>query len=115
MLHLRPVRPQAPITLHAMNPSWRSVSLGSQALAATHDPNALVDLLRRHPYHLDTLLNLFYIYTHTSNFTAADSFLQRMLFVLESAFHPWFDVTSGTCRLEYSLEENKTIFQVLFR
>ena len=86
-----------------------------EALAATHDPNALVDLLRRHPYHLDTLLNLFYIYTHTSNFTAADSFLQRMLFVLESAFHPWFDVTSGTCRLEYSLEENKTIFQVLFR
>ncbi|QDZ23881.1 transcription factor 25-like protein [Chloropicon primus] len=94
---------------------YRDLQRKFDAIAATHDPNNLVEFLRKNPYHLDTLLSLFYIYSHTGDFATADSFLERCIFCLESAFHPWFDVTKGSLRLSYKVEENQMMFQVLFR
>ena len=78
-----------------------------QVVSSTFDPNSLVQFLRENQYHLDTLLSLFYVYTHAGDFATADNFLNRCIFVLESAFHPWFDLTSGNCRLSYKVEENQ--------
>ena len=83
--------------------------------AATFEPRVLMEFLRTNQYHLDTLLNLFYIYTHTGDFTTADLLLQRCIYALEYSFHPWFDVKSPLVRLEYNHETNQILFQVLFR
>lgn len=80
----------------------------------SYDPNSLVEFLRHNFYHLDTLLNLFYVYTHMGDYTTADMLLQRCIYALESAFHPWFDITAGNCRLSYGVEANQIIFKVLF-
>ena len=44
----------------------------------------------------------------------ASSLLKRVLFVLETAFHPSFDLESGTCRLRYSNPTNRSIHRALF-
>ena len=93
----------------------RHVQEQFEAVAATFQPQQLVDFLHRHPFHLDTLMNLSYIHLHSGDYTTADALIQRCIFVLESAFHPWFDVTSGTCRLEFAEDENQIFFKVISR
>ena len=42
---------------------YMSVQALFAAMAATHDPQNIVDILRQHPYHLDSLLQMSEIYT----------------------------------------------------
>ncbi|CEI97803.1 hypothetical protein RMCBS344292_11928 [Rhizopus microsporus] len=82
---------------------------------ATHNPEALIFLVRRHPYHVDTLLQLSEIAKHSGDWVAAGDFIERALYACERALHPQFALGSGTVRLSYQRSENRSFFLAIFR
>lgn len=72
----------------------------------------------------ETILNDIYscfilsaMFSYSHNYcTATEECLARALYCLEMAWHPSFDVASGSsCRLDYQVEENRPLFVALFR
>ena len=45
----------------------------------------------------------------------ADEILERCLYALEMAWHPWFNPAGGNCRLDFEVEANRPLFTALFR
>ena len=46
----------------------------------------------------------------------ADELLERSLYALEMAWHPWFNpITNPDCRLKYEEECNRPFFHALFK
>lgn len=86
----------------------------------TGDPNALAGLLRRFPYHVDTLLQLHDAFQMTEEKDAALDLLERILYRFESSWIPSFDIISSTLssssssspsspsRLPYEHPENRS-------
>lgn len=62
----------------------------------TGDPNALAALLRRFPYHIDTLLQLHDAFQMTEEKDAALELLERILYRFETSWSPSFDVLSSS-------------------
>jgi len=94
------------------------------AMAATHDPQNIADILHQHPYHLDTLLQMSEIYSQMGEQQQAADMLERAIYCLESACHPAFLAglggaaeggAGGTSRLAYESEQNKVFYHALFR
>ena len=93
------------------------------AMAATHDPQNLVDVLHQHPYQLDTLLQMSQIYAQMGEQQQAADMLERAVFCLELASHPAFiaglggaaEGGGGGTRLDYALVENQVYFHAMFR
>jgi hypothetical protein len=78
----------------------------------TGDPNSLAALMRVHPYHTDTLLQLHDAFQMTDEKDAALDLLERMIYRFESSFHSKFDVFSpdaaSSIRLLYQEPENRS-------
>eukprot|EP00298_Acanthocystis_sp_HF-20_P002808 c13198_g1_i1.p1 GENE.c13198_g1_i1~~c13198_g1_i1.p1 ORF type:complete len:487 (-),score=182.90 c13198_g1_i1:22-1302(-) len=81
---------------------------------ASHEPQLLVNLLSSCPYHVDTLLQLSEVARHSGDAEAAFDFIQMAIHGLENSFHPEFDLGSGTCRVPFAIEENRSLFRALF-
>ncbi|KAL8195116.1 UNVERIFIED_CONTAM: Transcription factor 25, partial [Gekko kuhli] len=79
------------------------------------DPNNLVLLLQVNPYHVDSLLQLSDVCRMQEDQEMARDLVERALYTLESAFHPMFSLTSGTCRLDYRRPENRAFCLALFK
>eukprot|EP01119_Soliformovum_irregulare_P017026 TRINITY_DN5014_c0_g2_i1.p1 TRINITY_DN5014_c0_g2~~TRINITY_DN5014_c0_g2_i1.p1 ORF type:complete len:470 (-),score=112.36 TRINITY_DN5014_c0_g2_i1:36-1445(-) len=79
------------------------------------DPSSFQTLLAVNPYHVDSLLQLSEVCKQTGQFETAMDFLERCVYAFECSWHPMFNPVSGTCRLDYRIEENKTFFLVLFK
>ncbi|KAI7884602.1 DUF654-domain-containing protein [Lichtheimia hyalospora FSU 10163] len=82
---------------------------------AMHDPNALMALLARHPYHIDCLLQVSEMAKQSGDWSVAGDFVERALYACERAFHPHFAFSSGTARLSYQRSENRSFFLAIFR
>ncbi|RUS22507.1 transcriptional repressor TCF25-domain-containing protein [Endogone sp. FLAS-F59071] len=82
---------------------------------ATHDPNTLVGLLQRNPYHVDCLLQLSEVAKHSGDWQMAGEFIERALYAFERAFHTQFNITSGSVRLAYKRMENRSFFLAIYR
>lgn len=82
---------------------------------AMHDPNALMALLARHPYHIDCLLQVSEMAKQSGDWSVAGDFVERALYACERAFHPHFTFSSGTARLSYQRSENRSFFLAIFR
>jgi len=81
------------------------------------DPNQLVAILQRAPYHPDTLLQLSEVAAHNDDQGQALRFLNQALFVNEktiSASASSF-FSSGSSRLDFRSIENRNIFRALDR
>ena len=39
----------------------------------------------------------------------ATELIERALYIMESAFHPSFNLASGNCRLQYKQQENRCV------
>ena len=85
-----------------------------EAFAAASDPNLIIQLLQRNPYHVEALLGMAETYKQHGESTAAADLVERAIYACEAAFHPWFDVTQGDCRLDFAEEANKALFKALF-
>ncbi|OAV86853.1 hypothetical protein PTTG_08969 [Puccinia triticina 1-1 BBBD Race 1] len=79
------------------------------------DPNQLMTILQRHPYHPDTLLQLSEVSAHNEDQGQATRFLNQALFVSEktlwTASSSFF--SSGTARLDFRLVQNRNLFKAL--
>lgn len=86
-----------------------------QAMVASMDPRNLMDLLHHHPSHIATLLQVAEYYAHTAEQQTAADMLERAVSSLERGFHPSFVESLGSARVDYSKEENRVLYHVLFR
>ncbi|KAF2076334.1 hypothetical protein CYY_002340 [Polysphondylium violaceum] len=82
---------------------------------ATHDPMSVASLIRYHPYHIDSLLQLSQVCLQTSDFANAGDLAERAVFAFEYNWHHSFNPTQGNCRFEYENDQNKPCFLALFR
>ncbi|XP_067928333.1 ribosome quality control complex subunit TCF25-like [Watersipora subatra] len=78
-------------------------------------PENLTAVLRLHPYHIDTLLQLSEVCRMSEDPQMAAELIERTLYAYETTFHPLFNLSTGKCRLKYTNWENRGIFLALFR
>lgn len=60
-----------------------------------------------HPYHVDSLIQLADICRMGDDAQMAAELIERAIYILESEFHPSFNLATGNCRLEYKQQENR--------
>ncbi|XP_030373230.1 transcription factor 25 [Scaptodrosophila lebanonensis] len=79
------------------------------------DSDFLINLIKRCPYHVDSLIQLSELCKMTEDFALASELIERALLLLESSLHINFSLTSGNSRLDYRRQENRAFFIVLFK
>ncbi|ALC43377.1 CG7927 [Drosophila busckii] len=79
------------------------------------DSEFLITLIKRCPYHVDSLIQLSEVCKMTEDFALASELIERALLLLESSLHINFSLTSGSSRLDYRHQENRSFFIVLFK
>lgn len=79
------------------------------------DPNQLMALLQVYPWHVDTLLQMSEVYRLQSDIGAASDYAERALYAFDRCLVPGFNVTSGSCRLDFDYVENRPMFTALHR
>lgn len=95
--------------------SYQAVQKQFEECVGSHDPNTIAMIVAHHPYHIDSLLTLAEVYKHMGETQKSSDLLERCLYALECAWHPWFNPASGKCRLDYSWNANKPLFKALFK
>ncbi|CAK9211367.1 unnamed protein product [Sphagnum jensenii] len=100
---------------YTFSASYMEVQKMYEECVSSHDPNTIAMLVNQHPYHVDSLLALAELYKHMGEFQRSADLLERCLYVLECAWHPWFNPTTGMCRVDFAHDANKPLFYVLFR
>lgn len=96
-------------------PSYREVQEEYYRCVESYDPNALVHLLSRHPYHVDSLIQLAEVYRQARELERAAELIERSLFLLERAWPHNFKPFDGSCRVDYDIPENRSLFIALFQ
>ena len=82
---------------------------------STYDPQSISYMHSMHPYHIDTLIQMSEIYKQHGEFTKAADFIERALHRLELSFCSTFKPWNSECRVDYTIEENQSLFMVLYR
>jgi len=82
---------------------------------ASYNPNNIAELLRRYPYHVDSLIQLSEVFKHSGDIPMAANFIERAVYTFDRSMHPRFNVTTGLCRLDYKYIENRSFFIALFK
>jgi tetratricopeptide (TPR) repeat protein len=98
---------------------YASAQRAYERAQASHNPTNLVALLRQYPWHVDALLSLSDIYIYTGEGQQSAEMLERCLFALEGAWHPWFAAAAaaGTARMDGSggCAPNDVLFTAVFK
>lgn len=81
----------------------------------TFNPDNIVAILNLHPSHVDSLIQFSDVCKMGEDLQMAAELIERALYCLESCFHPLFNVTQGTGRLDYRRPENRSLFLALFK
>ncbi|KAK9846792.1 hypothetical protein WJX84_000742, partial [Apatococcus fuscideae] len=100
---------------YVQSSSYQAVQRVFEQSQASMDPNRIVQILQQHPYHIDSLLTMYELYRSTGEQAYADEILERCLYALEMAWHPWFNPAGGNCRLDFEVEANRPLFTAIFR
>lgn len=79
------------------------------------DPQTLMNLLSRAPFHVDTLLQVSEIMRHQGDNEQSLDMLTRALFAFDRAFHPLFNVATGLVRLPFEYPENRPFYLAIYR
>ena len=83
---------------------YEEVQRRFDALSATHDPSLIQELLQKHPFHVDSLLQMATIMELQGQHDGAAKMLRQALYVFESALHPAFKEALETGRARISTE-----------
>ena len=97
------------------SPQYQEVQLTFLRAVSSFNPDNISAILRNSPYHIDSLLQLSEVFKMSGDTQTAADFVERALYCSECGFHPLFNVTSGSCRLDYNRYENRAFFLALFR
>ena len=79
------------------------------------DPQNLMNLLARHPFHVDTLLQVSEIMRHQGDGEQSSDMLNRALYSFDRAFHPLFNLATGLVRLPFEYPENRPFYLAIYR
>jgi len=96
------------------NTSYQSVQKQFWSAVDSLHPENVMELVRRHPYHVDSLIQLSEMCRIQEDSAMAAELIQRSLYSIEAAFHSNFSLSSGKCRLSYKFRENRGFFLALF-
>eukprot|EP00045_Choanoeca_perplexa_P012014 m.129563 g.129563 ORF g.129563 m.129563 type:complete len:708 (-) comp15851_c0_seq5:245-2368(-) len=97
------------------SPAYQEVQLRFLKAVRTMDPNAISMVLRHHPYHIDSLLQLSEVCKVSGDRQTAGDLVERAIYCLQASFHPNFKPQTGCCRLNYAVYENRGLFLALYR
>lgn len=100
---------------YAHESSYARIQDEYRASVSTHDPNLLVQLISHHPYHVDTLLQLAELQRQMGELDRAAEQVERSLYILEGAWSVSFKPFDGSCRLNFDVLENRSLYIALFR
>lgn len=95
--------------------SYTRVQNEYRSFVNMHDPNLLAELVSRHPYHVDTLLQLAELYRQMGELDRGAEHIERAIYVLETAWNIMFKPFDGNSRLRFDVIENRSIYVALFR
>lgn len=73
------------------------------------------NIVNAHSYHIDSLLQVSEMCKINDDLAYAAEFIKRALYCLECAFHPFFNITTAQCRLDYRKQQNRALFLTLFK
>ncbi|XP_066290795.1 ribosome quality control complex subunit TCF25-like isoform X2 [Branchiostoma lanceolatum] len=79
------------------------------------NPNNITAVLQLHPYHVDSLTQLSDVCKMSEDLQMASELIERALYSFECSFHTLFNMTLGTCRLDYRRAENRSFYLALFK
>ena len=101
----------------AWKDDYAQATFDFEIAVASHDPNRLFHLLHRYPWHLETLLRIAELYHYNGQAQESAEILERCLYACERAWHPHFAsaASNGLAKLDSNLEQNKPMFEALFR
>eukprot|EP01083_Nonionella_stella_P069317 184725_1 len=94
---------------------YQKVERMYEAAANSLDPERIMELLQRYPYHINSLLQMSEIMKLHGQHAESASFVERSVYRFETAFHSKFSATNGTCRIDYSDPANRSFFLALYR
>jgi len=97
------------------NRDYQMVQSAFLAVIKSHEHEALMAILQKHPCHVDSLLALSDACRLQDDSTACKELLERLLHVMESSLHPRCVISSGKNRFDYARPENRPFFGALFR
>ncbi|XP_019629666.1 PREDICTED: transcription factor 25-like [Branchiostoma belcheri] len=79
------------------------------------NPNNITAVLHLHPYHVDALTQLSDVCKMSEDLQMASELIERALYSFECSFHTLFNMTLGTCRLDFRRAENRSFYLALFK
>lgn len=95
--------------------SYQIVHQAYLSCVQSGNPQTLALLVQQHPFHVEALFQLSEYLKSTGDLKNAGELVERILYTCETCAHPHFDWLSGNSSLDFSKEENKTIYLALFR
>ncbi|XP_021963166.1 transcription factor 25 [Folsomia candida] len=81
----------------------------------TLNPDNIVSILRLHPYHIDSHIQLSDMAKSAEDMSVAADLVEGAIHCLENAFHVRFCLNNPACRLDYKFQENRPFFILLFK
>ncbi|XP_018331893.1 transcription factor 25 [Agrilus planipennis] len=95
--------------------SYRQIQHKFLEAVESLNPDNLVAIINEHPYHIDALIQLSDLCRLSEDLAMAADLIERALYALECAFHPFFNIAQGNGRLDYKRQENRAMFITLFK
>ncbi|KAF2745596.1 DUF654-domain-containing protein [Sporormia fimetaria CBS 119925] len=99
------------------NTAYQEVQADFNMAVATMDPQQLLLLLRRNPYHISTLLQVSQIFRQQREHAEASDLVERALFAFGRALHHSFAkaLAEGKARLSFRHPENRELWLTVWR
>ncbi|XP_054275813.1 transcription factor 25 [Macrosteles quadrilineatus] len=98
---------------HSLN--YQQVQMKFLDAVESLNPDNIVAIINSSPYHVDALLQLSELCRLSEDLSMAAELIERALYCLECAFHPSFNLVTGTCRLDYRKQENRALYLAVFK
>ncbi|KAL3147449.1 hypothetical protein ABBQ38_014508 [Trebouxia sp. C0009 RCD-2024] len=111
----KPTADGRPMFRYTHSPAYHGVQMVFEQSQASFDPNSILALLEQHPYHVDSLLAMHELYRSMGEVASSDEMLERCIYALEMAWHPYFNPAAANTRMDYGLPLNRPLFVALFK
>ncbi|KAL3162159.1 hypothetical protein ABBQ32_009867 [Trebouxia sp. C0010 RCD-2024] len=111
----KPTADGRPMFRYTHSAAYHGVQMVFEQSQASFDPNSILALLEQHPYHVDSLLAMHELYRSMGEVASSDEMLERCIYALEMAWHPYFNPAAANTRMDYGLPLNRPLFVALFK
>jgi len=97
------------------NSYYQEVQKSFMKAVDTLNPDNIVNILKQHPYHIDSHIQLSDMAKAAEDMQVAAEMIEEAVHCLENSFNAKFNLANPLCRLEYKYQENRPFFILLFK